>query len=81
MLIPSIEQIRFVNSGTESIMSAVRLAKAYTERRKIIKFSGAYHGHSDQFLVHAGSGNDIDSIRALFQQYPQDIAGARAYRW
>ena len=55
-LIPSIEQIRFVNSGTESTMSAVRLARAYTEREKIIKFSGCYHGHSDQFLVQAGSG-------------------------
>ena len=55
-LVPSIEMIRFVNSGTEATMSALRLARAYTGRAKIIKFSGCYHGHADMLLVQAGSG-------------------------
>lgn len=55
-LIPSIEMVRMVNSGTEAVMSAVRLARGYTERNKIIKFTGCYHGHSDGLLVKAGSG-------------------------
>jgi glutamate-1-semialdehyde 2,1-aminomutase len=54
--IPSMEQIRFVNSGTEAVMTTIRLARAYTGRDKIIKFAGCYHGHSDLVLVAAGSG-------------------------
>lgn len=55
-MVPNIEKIRFVNSGTEACMSAIRLARGYTKREKIIKFSGCYHGHSDSFLIAAGSG-------------------------
>jgi len=55
-IVPSIEKIRFVNSGTEAVMSAIRLARAYTSRSKIVKFEGCYHGHSDYLLVKAGSG-------------------------
>lgn len=55
-MVPNIDKIRFVNSGTEACMSAVRLARGYTNRDKIIKFSGCYHGHSDSFLIQAGSG-------------------------
>jgi glutamate-1-semialdehyde 2,1-aminomutase len=54
--IPSMEQIRFVNSGTEAVMTTIRLARAYTGRDKILKFAGCYHGHSDLVLVAAGSG-------------------------
>jgi glutamate-1-semialdehyde 2,1-aminomutase len=54
--VPSIEMVRFVNSGTEATMSALRLARAFTGRNKIIKFSGCYHGHADMLLVQAGSG-------------------------
>jgi glutamate-1-semialdehyde 2,1-aminomutase len=53
---PSLELLRFVNSGTEATMSALRVARAYTKRRKIIKFAGNYHGHADMLLVQAGSG-------------------------
>ena len=53
---PAVEMIRFVNSGTEATMSALRLARAYTGRTKIVKFSGCYHGHADMLLVQAGSG-------------------------
>jgi glutamate-1-semialdehyde 2,1-aminomutase len=55
-MVPNIEKIRFVNSGTEACMSAVRLARGYTGKDKIIKFAGCYHGHSDSFLIQAGSG-------------------------
>lgn len=55
-MVPGIDKIRFVNSGTEACMSAIRLARGYTGRDKIIKFSGCYHGHSDSFLIEAGSG-------------------------
>ncbi len=55
-LMPAIEMVRFVNSGTEATMSALRLARAYTGREKIIKFEGCYHGHGDALLVQAGSG-------------------------
>lgn len=55
-MVPNIDKIRFVNSGTEACMSAVRLARGYTKREKIIKFRGCYHGHSDSFLIAAGSG-------------------------
>lgn len=55
-IIPSIEMVRMVNSGTEAVMSAIRAARGFTGRRKIIKFAGCYHGHSDAMLVKAGSG-------------------------
>ncbi|CAZ95021.1 glutamate-1-semialdehyde 2,1-aminomutase [Zobellia galactanivorans] len=55
-MVPNIDKIRFVNSGTEACMSAVRLARGYTGKDKIIKFAGCYHGHSDSFLIQAGSG-------------------------
>ena len=98
-MVPHVEKIRFVNSGTEACMSAIRLARGYTKREKIIKFAGCYHGHSDSFLIAAGSGattfgvpnspgvtqgtakdtllatyNDLDSVKALFAAYPQQIA-------
>ena len=56
MLMPSMERVRFVSSGTEAAMSAVRVARAATKRDKIVKFEGCYHGHADAFLVKAGSG-------------------------
>lgn len=96
---PSIEMTRLVNSGTEAAMSALRLARAYTGRNKVIKFAGCYHGHVDALLVQAGSGvatqglpgsqgvpetytqdtfvaeyNDIDSVKQIFEQYPDEIA-------
>ena len=55
-MLPNMDQIRMVNSGTEACMSAVRLARGYTVREKLIKFAGCYHGHSDAFLIQAGSG-------------------------
>lgn len=55
-MVPNIDKIRFVNSGTEACMSAIRLARGFTDREKIIKFKGCYHGHSDSFLISAGSG-------------------------
>jgi glutamate-1-semialdehyde 2,1-aminomutase len=55
-MVPNIDKIRFVNSGTEACMSAVRLARGYTGKDKLIKFAGCYHGHSDSFLIQAGSG-------------------------
>ena len=55
-MVPNIDKIRFVNSGTEACMSAVRLARGYTKKDKIIKFEGCYHGHADSFLIQAGSG-------------------------
>ena len=97
--VPNIDQIRMVSSGTEACMSAIRLARGYTERDKIIKFEGCYHGHADCLLVKAGSGaltlgqpnspgvpadfakhtltctyNDLNTVRAAFEQYPQEIA-------
>ncbi|MEO0638592.1 MAG: aminotransferase class III-fold pyridoxal phosphate-dependent enzyme, partial [Bacteroidota bacterium] len=54
--VPSVEKVRMVNSGTEATMSAIRLARGYTSKDKIIKFAGCYHGHGDSFLIAAGSG-------------------------
>ena len=98
-LIPSVEMVRMVSSGTEATMSALRLARGYTKRDFIIKFEGCYHGHADHLLINAGSGamtfgvpsspgvpadvaketlvakyNDLDSVKALFEEYPNDIA-------
>jgi len=98
-MVPSIEQVRMVSSGTEATMSAIRLARGFTHRDMILKFEGCYHGHADCLLVKAGSGaltlgqpsspgipedfakltltavyNDIESVQALFEQYPDDIA-------
>jgi glutamate-1-semialdehyde 2,1-aminomutase len=97
--VPSIEQVRMVNSGTEATMSAIRLARGFTKRDKIIKFAACYHGHADSLLVQAGSGvltlgipssagvpesivqhtlvaefNRLETVEALFKQYPSDIA-------
>lgn len=55
-MVPNVDKIRFVNSGTEACMSAIRLARGFTGKDKIIKFAGCYHGHSDSFLIQAGSG-------------------------
>jgi len=55
-MVPNVDKIRFVNSGTEACMSAIRLARGFSGKEKIIKFSGCYHGHSDSFLIEAGSG-------------------------
>src|SRR5690606_35977972 len=55
-IMPSIDVVRMVNSGTEATMSALRLARGYTNRNKIVKFSGCYHGHADSLLIKAGSG-------------------------
>jgi glutamate-1-semialdehyde 2,1-aminomutase len=57
-MVPSVEMVRMVNSGTEACMSAVRLARAFTKRSIVVKFDGCYHGHADAFLVKAGSGMD-----------------------
>ncbi len=55
-LVPSIEKVRMVNSGTEATMSAIRAARGFTDKEKFIKFEGCYHGHADYFLIKAGSG-------------------------
>lgn len=55
-MVPAVEMVRMVNSGTEAVMSALRLARGYTNRKKIVKFAGCYHGHSDSMLISAGSG-------------------------
>jgi len=98
-MMPSLEKMRFVSSGTEAAMSALRVARGFTGRNKIIKIDGAYHGHSDGLLVSAGSGavtlgipgsagvtpgavadtllvpfNDLDAMRAAFEQHRGEIA-------
>ncbi len=98
-MMPNMEMMRFVNSGTEATMTALRLARAFTGRSKIVKFQGNYHGHADMLLVKAGSGvatlglpdspgvppatvadtltaqyNNLDSVRALFEECPGEIA-------
>ena len=71
-MVPSIEMVRMVNSGTEAVMSAIRTARGYTGRDKIIKFTGCYHGHSDGLLVKAGSGSarQSGSTQRLYKRYP-----------
>jgi glutamate-1-semialdehyde 2,1-aminomutase len=98
-MVPSVEKVRMVSSGTEATMSAIRLARGYTQRECIVKFAGNYHGHGDSFLIKAGSGaitlglpdspgvpksiakdtliaeyNNLDSVRALFEQKGNEIA-------
>jgi glutamate-1-semialdehyde 2,1-aminomutase len=72
-MVPSIEMVRMVNSGTEATMSAIRLARGYTGREKIIKFDGCYHGHADSLLVSAGSGLATLGIPGS-PGVPQDLA-------
>jgi glutamate-1-semialdehyde 2,1-aminomutase len=87
--VPSIEMVRFVNSGTEATMSALRLARAYTRRDKVVKFEGCYHGHADGLLVQAGSGvttlglPDSPGVPASYAQETlvarfNDVAGVEA---
>jgi glutamate-1-semialdehyde 2,1-aminomutase len=73
-MVPSIEMVRFVNSGTEATMSATRLARGATGRKRIVKMDGGYHGHADQFLVAAGSGVATLSI-AGSPGVPEEVAG------
>ena len=73
-LMPAIEMVRLVNSGTEACMSAARLARAFTERPLLVKFDGCYHGHADSFLVRAGSGAATLGISAS-PGVPEEIAG------
>jgi len=78
-MVPNVDLIRMVNSGTEACMSAVRLARGYTGRNKIIKFEGCYHGHADAFLVKAGSGVatfDIQSVPGVQGHVAQDTLTA-----
>jgi len=84
--IPSIERIRLTNSGTEAVMTAIRLSRAYTHRNKIIKFEGSYHGHADYFLSCPGVPadfkkhtlvapyNNIEKVRELVERHKRDIA-------
>jgi glutamate-1-semialdehyde 2,1-aminomutase len=73
-MVPSIEMVRMVNSGTEATMSAVRLARGFTARKKIVKFEGCYHGHADSLLVSAGSGVATFAIPGC-PGVPEEIAG------
>lgn len=78
-MVPNIDMIRMVNSGTEACMSALRLARGYTGRNKFIKFEGNYHGHADAFLVDAGSGVatlEIQSVPGVTQAVAQDTLTA-----
>ncbi|HEY6929830.1 MAG TPA: glutamate-1-semialdehyde 2,1-aminomutase [Thermoanaerobaculia bacterium] len=85
-MVPSVEMVRFVNSGTEATMSAARLARAATGRKRLVKVEGGYHGHADQFLVSAGSGvatlaiagspGVADEVAALTTVIPYNDAGA-----
>jgi len=79
---PGVELIRFVNSGTEAAMSAVRLARAFTGRSKVVKFAGCYHGHSDAFLVAAGSGiatHNLPDSPGITQGAAEDTIIAKHY--
>ncbi len=71
---PSIDKVRFVSSGTEAVMSAVRVARGFTGRKKIVKFNGCYHGHSDALLVKAGSGSATFGIPDS-KGVPEELAG------
>jgi glutamate-1-semialdehyde 2,1-aminomutase len=73
-MVPSVEMVRFVNSGTEATMSAIRLARGATGRKRIVKMDGGYHGHADQFLVAAGSGVATLGI-AGSPGVPEEVAG------
>ncbi|MBO8159501.1 glutamate-1-semialdehyde 2,1-aminomutase [Thermosyntropha sp.] len=78
--IPSIEKVRFVNSGTEATMSAIRLARAWTGRNKIVKFEGCYHGHADSFLIKAGSGlltSGVPNSAGVLEDYAKNTLVAR----
>lgn len=74
MLMPSVERVRFVSSGTEAAMSAIRVARAATKRDRIIKFAGCYHGHADSFLVQAGSGATTHGVPTS-PGVPASVAG------
>ena len=79
MMVPNVDLVRMVNSGTEACMSAIRLARGYTGRNKIIKFEGCYHGHADAFLVKAGSGVatlGIQSVPGVQSYVAQDTLTA-----
>jgi glutamate-1-semialdehyde 2,1-aminomutase len=86
-LVPSIEQVRMVSSGTEATMSALRLARGFTNRSRIVKFEGCYHGHADSLLVKAGSGlltfgnpttvleyNNVAALEEAFKAFGNEIA-------
>ena len=73
-MVPSIDMVRMVNSGTEATMSAIRLARGFTGRKKIIKFNGCYHGHADSLLVKSGSGLMTFGIPGL-RAYPKKLCG------
>ncbi len=73
-MVPGLGKVRMVNSGTEACMSAIRLARAFTKRNKIIKFEGCYHGHADSFLIKAGSGVSTMGIQHV-PGVPKSIAG------
>ncbi len=78
--IPSVQLVRFVNSGTEATMSAIRVARGYTEREKIVKFDGGYHGHVDSLLVSAGSGvatHNIPESKGVPKGFVQETLVAR----
>src|SRR3954467_14250095 len=78
-MVPNIDQVRMVNSGTEACMSALRVARGFTGRNKFIKFEGNYHGHADAFLVSAGSGVatlDIQSVPGVTQSVAADTLTA-----
>jgi glutamate-1-semialdehyde 2,1-aminomutase len=70
-LVPSIDKIRMVNSGTEATMSALRLARGYTGRNLVIKFEGCYHGHNDSFLIKAGSGA-LTLVHPILPELPKE---------
>ena len=72
-MVPNVDLIRMVSSGTEACMSAIRVARGYTGKNKIIKFEGCYHGHADSFLVKAGSGLATLNIQTV----PGVTAGVR----
>jgi len=89
---PSIQKVRFVNSGTEATMSAIRLARGFTKRDKIVKFDGCYHGHADSLLVKAGSGAatfdvpdsagvPVDFARNTLTLTLNDVAGLKRVNW